>query len=75
MSSPFTEDGTLYEQCPKCGAPWEGDCPDNPAWLEWHCGECGYCEGQFYDDERCVLVEGDPGKQNHNPMPRKEPHP
>ena len=74
MSSPFTDEGTFFEQCPKCGSTWDGDCPDNIAWMEYLCGECGYMEGEYYGGGRCVLMEGDPEKQTDNPIPRKEAH-
>jgi hypothetical protein len=69
MSSPYC-DGTeeLYEQCPKCGTQWEGECPRTPDWFEYHCDHCGYCEGTYYDSEPVMLVEGDPALQHDNPL-------
>ena len=76
MSAPYC-DGTeaMFEQCPKCGHQWEGEMPDNPAWIEWHCEHCGYCEGQYYDDAPCMLMEGDSEKQTTPLPPRKEQEP
>ncbi len=76
MSSHYC-DGTeeFYEQCPKCGHVWEGECPVEPWWAEYYCTHCDYGEGvNTYTDEKTVIVEGNIELQRDNPL-RKESMP
>lgn len=73
MSSPYCTDTDIpFEQCPKCGTPWDASDPGvHPSWLEWHCSHCDYCEGSMNGDTPEVLVEGNPDKQTDNPLERR----
>jgi hypothetical protein len=48
------------EHCPKCGESWQGECPKDPWWIEWHCTNdaCKYAVGEHrYTGERMVIKD------------------